>query len=256
MDGHAMETTLLTSVQIRGKLEPSSTPKLIAGMIQRAGKCAPRMTSQSVLRLMADYFVPASKPQSSNPTLRPAPPGPDPTNSPEVQKDFPKPSRGESPPAPPLDLLQLQQLFPWTASLPERLQQGLLWDPSVSPYEVQTPAQLLLYTGKADSQSLDSVLLSRQSQLKGHIIALDIKRSEDQDILRGDLYSQLCVSAWNGNIQATGEARIVGPGAYFVGFQNQASPNQSEVGENPIAGASQSWRSRRLKTQIRTACSY
>ena len=148
--------------------------------------------------------MPASKPQSSNPTLRPAPPGPEPTNSPEVQKDFPKPSRGESPPAPPLDLLQLQQLFPWTASLPERLQQGLLWDPSVSPYEVQTPAQLLLYTGKADSQSLDSVLLSRQSQLEGHIIALDIKRSEDQDILRGDLYSQLCVSAWNGNIQGTG----------------------------------------------------
>ena len=148
--------------------------------------------------------MPASKPQSSNPTLRPAPPGPDPTNSPEVQEDFPKPRRGESPLAPPRDLLQLQQLFPWTASLPERLQQGLLWDPSVSPYEVQTPAQLLLYTGKADSQSLDSVLLSRQSQLEGHIIALDIKRSEDQDILQGDLYSQLCVSAWNGNIQGTG----------------------------------------------------
>ena len=48
------------------------------------------------------------------------------------------------------------------------------------------------------------MLLSRQSRLKGHIIALDIKRSEDQDILRGDLYSQLCVSAWNGNIQGTG----------------------------------------------------
>ena len=48
------------------------------------------------------------------------------------------------------------------------------------------------------------MLLSRQSQLEGHIIALDIKRSEDQDILQGDLYSQLCVSAWNGNIQGTG----------------------------------------------------
>ena len=32
-----------------------------------------------------------------------------------------------------------------------------------------------------------------------------------------------------------GEARIVGHGAYFVGFQNQASSNQSEVGENPTA---------------------
>ena len=52
MDGRATETTLLTNVQTRGKLEPSWTPDLIAGMIQRAGKRAPRMTSQSVLRLM------------------------------------------------------------------------------------------------------------------------------------------------------------------------------------------------------------
>ena len=52
MDGHAMETTFQTSVQTRGKLEPSWTLELIAGMIQRAGKRAPRMTSQSGLRLM------------------------------------------------------------------------------------------------------------------------------------------------------------------------------------------------------------
>ena len=52
MDGHATGTTLLTNAQVRGKLEPSWTPELIAGMIQRAGKRAPRMTSQSVLRLM------------------------------------------------------------------------------------------------------------------------------------------------------------------------------------------------------------
>ena len=126
--------------------------------------------------------MPASKPQFSNSTV-PAPSGSEPTNSPEVPEDLPKTRRGESPLAPPLDTLQLQTLFPWTASLPERLQQGLLWDPSVSPYKVQKPGQLLLYTGKADSQSLDSVLLSRQSRLEGHIIALDIKRSEDQDIL-------------------------------------------------------------------------
>ena len=148
--------------------------------------------------------MPASKPQFSNPIVRPAPSGPEPTNSPEVADDLPKPRGGESLMAPPLDTLQLQTLFPWTASLPERLKQGLLWDPSVSPYEVQKPGQLLLYTGKADSQSLDSVLLRRQSRLEGHIIALDIKRAEDQDILRGDLYSQLCVSAWNGEIQGTG----------------------------------------------------
>ena len=148
--------------------------------------------------------MPASKPQFSNPTVRPAPSGPEPTNSPEVQEDLPKPWRGESPMAPPLDTSQLQTLFPWTASLPERLKQGLLWDPSVSPYEVQTPGQLLLYTGKKDFQSLDSVLLSLQSSLEGHIIALDIRQSEDHDILRGDLYSRLCASAWRGHLQGTG----------------------------------------------------
>ena len=140
--------------------------------------------------------------------MRPAPSGPEPTNSPEVQEDLPKPGGGESPMAPPLDTSHLQTLFPWTASLPERLKQGLLWDPSVSPYAVQTPGQLLLYTGKADSQSLDSVLLSRQSRFEGHIIALDIKRSEDQDILRGDLYSQLCVSAWNGQLRDGGRSKL------------------------------------------------
>ena len=88
---------------------------------------------------LADYFVPASKPQFSNPIVRPAPSGPEPTNSPEVPDDLPKPRGGESLMAPPLDTLQLQTLFPWTASLPERLKQGLLWDPSVSPYEVQKP---------------------------------------------------------------------------------------------------------------------
>ena len=49
---------------------------------------------------LADYFVPASKPQFSNSTVRPAPSGPEPTNSPEVPKDLPKTRRGESPLAP------------------------------------------------------------------------------------------------------------------------------------------------------------
>ena len=52
MDGRATETTPLTNVQVRGKLEPSWTPDLLAGMIQRVGKRAPRMTSHSELRLM------------------------------------------------------------------------------------------------------------------------------------------------------------------------------------------------------------
>ena len=195
--------------------------------------------------------MPASKPQFSNPIVRPAPSGPEPTNSPEVPEDLPKPRGGESPMASPLHTLQLQTLFPWTASLPERLKQGLLWDPSVSPYEVQKPSQLLLYTGKADSQSLDSVLLSRQSRLEGHIIALDIKRSEDQDILSGDLYSQRGIAI----SKVRGVAQIAGLGVYFAGSRNQASPNQSEVDKNPIAGVSQSLKPLRQTTQTMTVCS-
>ena len=81
------------------------TPELIAGMIQRAGETRP--TNDEPVRApidgtgdLADYFVPASKPQFSNPTVRPAPSGPEPTNSPVVQEDLPKPCRGESPMAP------------------------------------------------------------------------------------------------------------------------------------------------------------
>ena len=208
MDGRATETTPRTNVQARGKLEPSWTPELIAGMIQRAGKRAPRMTSQSELRLMGQEIWRTTLCQRPNHNFPIQSCGRHPRvrNPPILQKSQMTYQNhvGESLMAPPLDTLQLQTLFPWTASLPERLKQGLLWDPSVSPYEVQKPGQLLLYTGKADSQSLDSVLLRRQSRLEGHIIALDIKRSEDQDILREDLYSQLCVSAWNGEIQGTG----------------------------------------------------
>ena len=149
------------------------------------------MTSQSVLRLMGQETWRTTLSQRQNHDFPiqqgPAPSGPDPINSPEVHGDSSKLLRGGSPMALSRDTSQLQSLFPWTASLPDRLQQGLLWNPSVAPYGVQTPGQLLLYTGKADSQSLDSVLLSLQSHLEGHIIALDIRRLEDHDILKGDL---------------------------------------------------------------------
>ena len=76
-------------------------------MIQRAGETRP--TNDEPVRApidgtgdLADYFVPASKPQFSNPIVRPAPSGPEPTNSPEVPEDLPKPRGGESPMAPPL----------------------------------------------------------------------------------------------------------------------------------------------------------
>ena len=151
-----------TSVQTRGKLEPSWTPELIAGMIQRAGKRAPRMTSQSGLRLMGQETWRITLCQRPNHSLPIQPCG--------------RHLRVRNPPI--LQKSKRTSQNPGGASL--------LWLP--------------LWT----FQSLDSVLVSRQSQLEGHIIALDIKRSEDQDILRGDLYSQLCVSASNGNIQGTG----------------------------------------------------
>ena len=205
MDGHATETTLPTSVPARGKLEPPLDTGAYSRHVPASGETRP--TNEEPVSAPIDGTGPGGLLCASvrtNPTGTSAPSGPEPVNSPGVHGDSSKLLRGGSPMAPPRDISQLQELFPWTASLPERLQQGLLWDPSVAPYEVQTPGQLLLYTGKADSQSLDSVLLSLQSHLEGHIIALDIRRSEDHDILRGDLYAQLCVSAWNGYLQGTG----------------------------------------------------
>ena len=233
-------------VQARSLIHSGKTSSLSDGVA--------RPTTGFNLDALCD--VPASKPQFSNPTVRSAPSGPEPTNSPEVQEDLSQPWRGGYPMAPPLDISQLQTLFPWTASLPERLQRGLLWDPSVSPYEVQTPGQLLLYTGKKDSQSLDSVLLGLQSSLEGHIIALDIRRSEDHDILRGDLYSRLCVSAWTGYIQGTGEVPTAELGAYLVFSQNLHFPNLSGVDKNQTVGGSQSSKPQRPKTRTMTACSY
>ena len=163
------------------------TPELVAGMIQRAGKRAPRMTSQSVLRLVGQATWRTTLRQRHNHNFPIQQCGRH-LISPGVQEDSSQIMRGGSPMTPPWTSHSSKHFF-HGPSLPERLQQGLLWNPSVSPYEVQTPGQLLLYTGKADSQSLDSVLLSLQSQLKGHIIALDIRRSEDHDIFRGDLYS-------------------------------------------------------------------
>ena len=116
---------------------------------------------------LGGYFVPASKPVFSNPTGRPAPLGPDPINSPEVHGGSSNLLRGGSPMTPCRDSSQLRSLFPWTASLPERLQQGLLWDPSVAPYGVQTPGQLLLCTGKADPQSLGPYHCPRHSAIRG-----------------------------------------------------------------------------------------
>ena len=116
-----------------------------------------------------------------------------------------------------------------------------LWDPSVSPYEVQTPGELLLYTGKKDSQSLDSVLLSLQSSLEGHIIALDI--------LRGDLY-------WEGHLQGTGGGPNCRTLSILRWFPKPGFPKPVRVDKNQIVGGSQSSKPQRPKTRTMTACSY
>ena len=107
-------------------------------------------------------------------------------------------------PLPPRNIVELCKLFPWTASLPERLQQGLLWDPSVSPPIFQSPGQLLLYAGLSDDASLDAYILKDQPALKDKVLAFDIRRTPSHDILKGDLYSSLCVGAWRGQIQGVG----------------------------------------------------
>ena len=145
---------------------------------------------------LADYFVPASKPQFSNPTMRSAPSGPEPTNSPEVQEDLSKPWRGESPTAPPLDISQLQPHF---FHGPPLSQSGSN-EGSFGTHQY--------YHMRYRHQASYCYILARKtlkvwtqcfwSSLEGHIIALDIRRSEDHDILRGDLYSRLCASALDG----------------------------------------------------------
>ena len=198
--------------------------------------------------------MPASESPFSNPVGIPAPLGPDPTNSPEVHGDYSDRLRGGPPTTPCRGIFELQLLFPWTASLPERLQQGLLWDPSIPPHTVQIPGQLLLYTGKANLQSLDSVLLSLQSNLEDHIIALGIRRSEDHDILKGDLCSHLCVEAWNGQLQGVSVAPTVVLGASCDGFQNQVSQNQSGEERNRIVGGSPFQRIQSYRIRTMTAC--
>ena len=88
--------------------------------------------------------------------------------------------------------------------MPERLQQKLLWGSDIAPLEFQIPGQLLLYVGLADSKSLDSILNQMAPALQGHVLAFDIRRESDHDILQGPLYDQLCTHAWRGDLQGAG----------------------------------------------------
>ena len=105
---------------------------------------------------------------------------------------------------PPTTIQRLQELFPWIASVPERLQQRLLWGSNIAPLKFDAPGQLLLYVGLSDSQSLDSTLQRMDPALQKHILAFDIRREPDHDILNGQLYDQLCTHAWQGELQGAG----------------------------------------------------
>ena len=88
--------------------------------------------------------------------------------------------------------------------MPERLQRRLLWGSDIAPLKFQAPGQLLLYVGLSDSQSLDSMLKHLAPALEEYILAFDIRREPDHDILNGQLYDQLCTHAWQGDLQGVG----------------------------------------------------
>ena len=253
-------TTLLTNAQARGKLEPSWTPELIAGMIQRAGKRAPRMTSQSGLRSMGEETwrtILCQRPNHNFPIqpcgrhLR--------VRNPPI---FQKPKRTYQSPGG----ASLLRLPLWTFHSYKHffhgppLSQSGSNEGSFGTHQYitirGTDTQLLLYTGKKDSQSLDSVLLGLQSSLEGHIIALGLRRSEDHDILRGDLYSRLCVSAWMGYIQGTGGGPNCRTWSILRWFPKPGFPKPVRVDKNQTVGGSQSSKPQRAKTRTMTACSY
>ena len=139
---------------------------------------------------------------------------------------------------PPASIQSLQALFPWIASVPERLQIG----------KFQTPGQLLLYVGLADSKSLDSTLHQMAPALQGHVLAFDIRRESDHDILQGPLYDQLCTHAWKGDLREREVARIVGLG---VSSRNQR--RQSDA-QNLNVGACQHYSLGNRWTLTTTAC--
>ena len=75
--------------------------------------------------------------------------------------------------------------------------------------DFETPGQLLLYVGLSDTQSLDSTLIGLHPALKKHILAFDIRREPDHNILEGQLYDQLRTHAWKGELRGAGGGPIL-----------------------------------------------
>ena len=71
---------------------------------------------------------------------------------------------------PPTTVQDLLTLFPWIASVPERLQQRLLCGSQVAPLTFEKPGQLLLYVGLSDEKSPDSTLAAVHPDLKNHLL--------------------------------------------------------------------------------------
>ena len=208
----------------------------------------------------APIFVPAtSTMQFSEPVPNPTKQGASAALSP-TPPDFSKVSPIPEAPlqvtgdsvTPPTTVQDLLTLFPWIASVPERLQQRLLWGSQVAPLMFEKPGQLLLYVGLSDEKSLDSTLATMQPDLKNHLLAFDIRREPDHDILEGQLYDQLCTHAWNGEVQGAGG----GPncGVFWDGFQNQELQSRCVAGKNQIAGACRCCSPMRKRTLTMTAC--
>ena len=133
----------------------------------------------------APIFVPAtSTMQFSEPVPNPTKQGASAALSP-TPPDFSKVSPIPEAPlqvtgdsvTPPTTVQDLLTLFPWIASVPERLQQRLLWGSQVAPLMFEKPGQLLLYVGLSDEKSLDSTLAMMQPDLKNHLLAFYSERA-------------------------------------------------------------------------------
>ena len=210
MGGPAMGITPQTSAPTGANLEPSRgaySPQGPASGERGPTNEEPNQAQTDGIPRVAPTFVsakvnqfPKSKshhpPPGASATVRPTPPDfsmvPPPPEAPNNQIGAQL--------TPPTTIQSLQTLFPWIASVPERLQHKLLWGSDIAPLGFQTPGQLLLYVGPADSKSLDSTLHQMAPALKGHVL----RRESDHDILQGPLYDQLCTHAWRGDLQGAG----------------------------------------------------
>ena len=198
-------------LQQRQALNPPGTWSLQASGKKDPTNEEPAKAQTDGIQGSAPTFVPAEAKPFSKPVSEQRKQGasaevsPTPPHFSTVSPTPETPLRKKGGPAtPPTTVQDLLTLFPWIASVPERLQQRLTWRSHVAPLTFEKPGQLLLYVGLSDAKSLDSTLTKVQPALKSHILVFDIRRGPDHDILDGQLYDQLCTHAWKGELQGAG----------------------------------------------------